>query len=427
MPAAPRPSASAAPALAAEVAIVGAGLAGATLALALARAGLAVALIDRAPPARQTLPGFDGRASAVSLGSKRLLAALGVWPRLAGGAQPIAEIRVSDGRPEGVAGWGGVSPLFLHYDHRELGEEPLGFMVENRHLRHALLAEVAASERILRLAPAEVAGVARGPAAARVALADGRELGAALVVGAEGRDSFVRRSAAIPVTTWSYPQAAIVCTVVHERPHRGIAHERFLPAGPFAILPLSGNRASIVWTERADLAEGFLGLSQPEFEAELVRRFGDFLGPVRALEGRWLYPLSFLLAARSVEPRLALVGDAAHGMHPVAGQGINIGWRDVAALAEVLVEARGLGRDLGDLGVLADYERWRRFDVLLMLAATDGINRLFSNDLGPLRLARDLGLGAVNAVGPLRRLFMRQAMGVAGDLPRLLRGEPIGP
>jgi 2-octaprenyl-6-methoxyphenol hydroxylase len=224
---------------------------------------------------------------------------------------------------------------------------------------------------------------------------------------------------------WRYPQTGIVCTVAHELGHQGVAHERFLPPGPFAILPLKHNRSSLVWTERADLAPALLALDEAAFAAEMGRRFGDFLGATRVVGARWSYPLSLLHAERYVAPRLALVGDAAHCMHPIAGQGLNLGLRDVAALAEVLTDARRLGLDIGAASVLERYQRWRRFDSVALLAVTDSLNRLFSNDLAPLRLARDLGLAAVDRLPPLKRLFMRHAMGTVGKLPRLLEGEAL--
>ena len=399
----------------AEVLVVGGGMVGLSLGCALAGAGVEVCLVDRADPAAKLDAGFDGRASAIAYGSQRALAGIGVWDGLAARAEPILEIRVSDGG----------SPLFLHYDHRELGDQPLGYMVENRHIRKALYAAARGHGRLRLLAPAGLARLERDADRVEAALEDGRRVVARLAIAADGRDSAVRRAAGIPVTAWRYGQTGIVCTVAHERPHRGIAHERFLPAGPFAILPLSNNRASLVWTERSDLAPGILALDEAGFAAELGRRFGDFLGALKVVGPRWSYPLALSHAARYTDTRLALAGDAAHAMHPIAGQGLNLGLRDVAALSEVVVDARRLGLDLGGTAVLAHFARWRRFDATLLLAVTDGLNRLFSNDIGLLRLARGLGLAAVDRLPPLKRLLMRQAMGMAGDLPRLVRGEPL--
>ena len=414
--------------LSVDTIIVGGGMVGLTLAAALGGAGLSVAVIDREAPPALLDPAFDGRVSAIAAGSQRILQGIGVWPGMAAAAEPIVDIRVSDGD----------SPLFLHYDSREIGEGPLGWIVENRFIRRALFAHLDTLPGVRLFAPATAAGIARDLGAARVELAGGTHLRAPLLVAADGRHSRIRREAGIRTAEWTYRQTAIVCTAAHERPHRGIAHERFLPAGPFAILPMTDappdpeagtplglHRSSIVWTERADLAPRLLELPQPEFDAELARRFGDFLGAVWTVGPRWSYPLGVLHAERYIDERLALVGDAAHAIHPIAGQGLNLGIRDVAALAEVLVDAQRLGLDIGASTVLARYQRWRRFDNVTLMLVTDGLNRLFSNDFGPLRLARGLGLAAVNRAPALKRFFMRHAMGTLGELPRLTRGEPL--
>jgi 2-octaprenyl-6-methoxyphenol hydroxylase len=399
----------------AEVLIVGGGMVGLTLGCTLAGAGIDVVVVDREDPARLTGAAFDGRASAIAWGSRQALAGAGLWDGMAAHAEPILEIRVSDGD----------SPLFLHYDHRDLGTEPLGYMVENRHIREALFAAAARHGSLRLVAPASPATIVRSATGVEGLLEDGTEIRARLAIAAEGRASPLREQAGIGVTAWRYGQTGIVCTVAHERPHRGIAHERFLPAGPFAILPLTGDRSSLVWTERAALAPGLVALDDDAFLAELSRRFGGFLGALEVAGPRWTYPLALLHAERYVDRRLALVGDAAHAIHPIAGQGLNLGLRDVAALAEAIVDARRLGLDIGGADVLARYQRWRRFDSVLLIAATDGLNRLFSNDLAPIRLARDLGLAAVNRIAPLKRFFMRHAMGTVGTLPRLVRGEPL--
>ncbi len=399
-----------------DVAVVGGGLVGATLSLALGGAGFRVALIDREPPAAKTADAYDGRASAVALGSKRVLAGLGLWPTLAPDAGPIRDIRVSDG----------PSSLFLHYDHRDVNDEALGYIVENRYLRRALATALAASPTIARRAPVALEALERADDAARLALNDGTRLAARLVVGADGRGSRVREAAGIAVTAWRYPQTAIVCSVRHARPHHAVAHERFLDAGPFALLPLKdAHHASIVWTESERRVDAMLALDDAAFSRAMTERFGDTLGAL-AIDGRrWTWPLGLHHAQRYVDPRLVLVGDAAHGIHPIAGQGLNLGLRDVAALAEVLVDARRLGLDIGDAGVLERYQRWRRPDNVALLIATDSLNRLFTTDAAPVRLARDLGLAAVNRLPPLKRLFMRHAMGLLGDLPRLTRGERL--
>jgi 2-octaprenyl-6-methoxyphenol hydroxylase len=398
-----------------ELLIVGGGLAGMGLAAACAGAGIETALVDREDPATLVDEPFDGRTTALALGSQRVLAGVGLWPEIAAHAEPIREIRVVDG----------AARQFLHYDHHLVGDDPLGFIVENRLLRQALLAHLATLPSLVHRAPCAVRGVTTGSATADAVLDDGSRIRANLVAAADGRSSPLRAAAGIHALTWSYPQTGIVCTVRHAEPHRGVAVEHFLPAGPFAILPMTGQRSSIVWTERAALAPGLLALGEDAFLGELERRFGDHLGTLEVVGPRWSYPLSFLHAARYVAPRLALVGEAAHVIHPIAGQGLNLGIRDAAALAELIVDARRLGLDIGASDVLEGYERWRRLDAVLLAAATDGLNRLFSNALPPLRVARDLGLAAVDRLPPLKRLFMQHAMGTLGELPRLARGLPL--
>jgi 2-octaprenyl-6-methoxyphenol hydroxylase len=302
---------------------------------------------------------------------------------------------------------------------------PLGHIVENRLLRQALMALAAELPTLRHLAPAVVERVERNGPRALAHLADGRRIGAALVAACDGGRSPLRQAAGIKTIAWDYPQVSIVCTVRHVLPHRGVAVEHFLPAGPFAILPMTGNRSSIVWTESVLRAPGILALDDSGFTAELARRFGDFLGPL-TLEGpRWSYSLSLMHAAQYTAPRLALVGDAAHVIHPIAGQGLNLGIRDIAVLAELVVDARRLGLDIGGPLLLERYERWRRFDNLLLAAVTDGLNRLFSNALPGVKLARDLGLAAIDRLPPVKRFLMRHAMGVVGELPRLVRGERL--
>ena len=403
-----------------EVLIIGGGLVGATLAIALGQAGLEVAVVDIRDPKEGLDAGFDGRVSAIALATQRVLDGLGIWPALAGEAAPIRDIRVSEGN----------SLFFLHYDHREAGDRPFGHMVENRNLRKALYHRLRDLDGVRFLAPNAVESLDRDTMGVTAALADGRTIRARLAIAADGRASQTRDDAAIRVTQWAYGQMAIVCTVDHEHCHDFTAHEHFLPAGPFAILPLMGDaerpghQSSLVWTERADLAPAIMALGEKDFMAELQSRFGDFLGDLEVVGPKWSYPLSLQFAENTIDKRLALVGDAAHAMHPIAGQGLNMGLRDVAALAEVVLDAKRLGLDIGDGTVLERYQRWRRFDNTLMLAITDGLNRLFSNNIRPLRLARDIGLAAVNALPPLKKVFMRQAMGLVGDLPRLLRNQP---
>ena len=395
-----------------QVVIVGGGLIGLTIGRALGGAGIATAVVDREQAAAMVEPGFDGRVSALAAASRAVFEGLGVWPRLAPDVQAIREIRVSDGD----------SPLFVHYDKREVGAEALGYIVENRWIRRALIEAVAALGGVRLLGGRTVTGLERGADRARLVLDDGRTLDAALVVAADGRGSPVRALAGIDALQVAYDQIGIVATIAHARPHRGIAQERFLPAGPFAILPMTGARSSIVWTERADVARRILALSRPDFEIGLRARFTDYLGDL-AVEGPvFSYPLTLTLAHSYALDRLALAGDAAHAIHPIAGQGLNLGIRDAAALAEVIVDATRLGLDPGATTLLARYTRWRRADNFAMLAVTDGLNRLFSNDFPPLRLARRAGLAAVNRMPALKRRLMRHAMGELGDRPRLSRG-----
>jgi 2-octaprenyl-6-methoxyphenol hydroxylase len=400
-----------------DIAIAGGGMVGLTLALALAQGGLEVAVADPLTRKQMEDETFDGRVAALAFASVRMLKVLGVWERLENNAQPIDDILVN----EGTLGRG-PTPFSLHFDHREIGE-PLGHIVENRHIRQALLAAVAAEQRIAFLPGTSAGALATDGNRAVLTLSDGNQIATKLVIAAEGRDSALREAQGIGTVGWDYGQTGIVTTVAHERPHRGVAYEQFLPTGPFAILPMTGNRASLVWTERTAQAQRIVALAEDEFTAELIKRFGMHLGEVAAVGPRWSYPLRLHLARHYVRPRFALAGDAAHTIHPLAGQGLNLGLKDVAALAETVLDAARLGLDYGRLDVLKRYERWRRFDSFALAAVTDSMNRLFSNDFPPLRLVRDLGLGAVDRIAPLRRFFMRHAGGDLGSLPRLLKGQ----
>ena len=411
-----------------DLAVVGAGLNGSLLALAAGDAGLSTALIDRVPLKSLTEAGFDGRTTAIAYTSQRLFAALGVWEDVARQAEPIRDIRISDAGHDGRA-----SPLYLHFDHREATPDardpaPMGWIVENRFLRTALLRRLADCPQVELVAPDEVIETSRTADRADLSLKSGRRMTARLVASAEGRFGSMREEAGIGARAWSYGQIAIVLVARHERPHRGVAQEKFLPGGPFAILPMGDgpdgeHRSSIVWTERADLVRRLLELDPRRFQAEFARRFGDHLGHVEPAGPRWWYPLGLVHADRYTDTRLVLVGDAAHGIHPIAGQGYNLGVRDIAALVEVLVDAKRLGLDIGAADTLERYAQWRRADNFAMVAATDLLNRLFSNDIKPVRLARGIGLAAVNRVPALRRFFVRHAMGMVGDLPKLIRGE----
>jgi 2-octaprenyl-6-methoxyphenol hydroxylase len=410
-----------------DVIIAGAGIAGASLALALARGGLKPLLIDPQPFAAQVAPTFDGRASAIAFSSFRAWDAIGVGDALRPHAQRIEQILVTDGRAPGPAS-SGVTPFLLRFDSAEIAaqfrSEPLGYMLENRRIR-AALAEAVAAAGIEVMAPARVQSVELEPGQARVRLGDGRELTAPVVVGAEGRNSVVRAAAGINAIGWGYGQSGVVATVKLEKPHQGVAHEYFLPSGPFAILPLTEDRVSLVWTEKTAAGEALRNARPEVFHALLKRRFGPFLGALEVVGPTFVYPLALQLAERLSAPRVALLGDAAHGIHPIAGQGLNLGLKDAAALAEVMVDAARLGEDIGAEAVLERYARWRRFDNVMLAAATDMFTRLFSNDNTAVRLARGVGMSVVNQIGPARRFFMREAGGAVGQLPRLFRGEAL--
>ena len=404
----------------ADIAIIGGGLVGLGLALALDRAGFTIALVDRAELSTWHDKAFDGRASAITATSRMMLQALDVWADVAEHAQPMNDIVVTDSRPGETA-----RPTLLHFDAEAKNGGPAATMLENRLLGEVMARAVAASHRIKVHAPAGAIVRSYDGGRAAVSLDTGDEIAASLVVAADGRGSRVRQAAGIEIVGWSYPQSGIVTTVVHERPHKGIAEEHFMPAGPFAILPLTGNRSSLVWTERDTEAERIMALDDAGFEAELARRFGKHLGEARSTGPRWSYPLAMQLAKAYVAPRLALVGDAAHAVHPIAGLGLNLGLRDAAALTEVCVDAMRLGLDIGSTGVLERYEQWRRPDNVSVALATDGLNRLFSNDNPALRAIRDLGLGAVDRLPQLKDFFVSEAAGLSGDLPRLMRGDAI--
>ena len=395
----------------ADVLIAGGGLVGMTMALALASIGQRSLVIDQADAAAVTDDRYDGRASAITASSCRLLQAIGVWPRLEAHAQPINRVLVSDGRPGSAP-----SPLTLHFGPAPQNEA-LGHMIENRHIRRALY-ETAGETPAIAFFKGRIADFSDGS----IRLADGGSLSAALVVSAEGKASVIREAAHIKSIGWTYRQAAIVTTVAHELPHEGVAHELFLPSGPFAILPMTGNRASIVWTETKPIAAAVMAMSDQDFADELRRRFGSHWGHAEPIGPRWTYPLSLHLARRYVAPGLCLIGDAAHGIHPITGQGLNLGLRDVAALTEVISDATRIGLDIGSLPVLERYERWRRPDNVALAVMTDGLNRLFSSDFAPLRFMRDLGMAAVGQIGPLRRVLTRHFMGDLGLKPKLLDG-----
>lgn len=393
-----------------DVCIVGAGPVGGTLACRLAAGGARVAVIDRAPLPPMEHPDFDGRAYAIAAGSRRVLMDAGLWDALPQPSGPILDIRVSDGRIGRLA-----SPLHLHFDHTQAGDEPFGWMVEARSLRVAINTTLAQYPNLHLFAPAE-ATVRRTARGADIAISDGTTITARLIVAAEGRNSPLRDQAGIRVTRASYGQRGIVCAIAHERPHNGVALEHFLPAGPFAQLPMAPtegapNLSAIVWTERTAAADRIAAMDDSAFTREVARRLGAHLGTIRLMGRRWIYPLSALHAQRYVDTRLALIGDAAHGIHPIAGQGLNLGFRDILALSDLVLAALAAGEDPGSPALLAAYQRRRRPANLAMLAATDVLDRLFSTDNPILRAARDFGIATVDRIPTLKKAFMRAAMG----------------
>ena len=404
-----------------DVIIVGGGLNGPALALALAQGGLRVTVVDSRPAPQRTEVGFDGRAYALAIASKRLLEAVGIWPGLADKVQPILKIVASDGH----AGQG-AGPFFLTFDHAEIEEGPMGFMVEDRYLYAGFLAAMRDQAGVTLMSGQSVVAQEVTGFGAAVTLASGVVMRASVLVGCDGRGSGTAARAGVRRQGWGYGQTAMVTAVRHARDHEGVAQQFFMPAGPLAILPLPGGHlSSIVWSESEAQAAAVQDLGDVAYLAALRPRFGDFLGEIALAGARFTYPLSLSLAERFVAPRVALVGDAAHGVHPLAGQGLNLGLRDVGALAEVLVEAARRGEDIGAADVLERYQAWRRFDATALALGMDRVNALFSNDNPVLRGIRDLGLGIVNAIPAARRGFIRQAAGLTGDVPKLLRGLAI--
>ncbi len=407
-----------------DVIVVGAALNGLAAALALggtkARLRLDVLVVDAKNPEAFASAAFDGRATAVSASARKMFEALGVWEAMAPSAQAMNEIIVTDTKSGAE-----VSPVLLHFDEGDMPRGPSAHMIENRHLHECLLRATRASDHIAFATGTAVASYAFSPGLARVELANGTGYRAPLIIAADGSKSPAREAAGIAMQGWTYDQMAIVATVEHDLPHHGRAEEHFRPSGPFAILPLPGNRASLVWTERKEDAKRILALPEEDFLRELVARFGNHLGEVRVIGGRHAYPLSVFVAREFVGARLALVGDAAHVLHPLAGLGFNLGLRDAAALAECVHDAVALGLDPGGDDVLQRYAIWRRFDTVLTAAAVDGLNRLFGNDNALLRLLRDTGLAAVNRIVPMKSGFVKEAAGQSGSLPKLLRGERV--
>jgi 2-octaprenyl-6-methoxyphenol hydroxylase len=401
-----------------DVLIAGGGFTGLTLAVALRQALGPTFTIALADPALGKSHADDARASAIIAAARRLFETIGVWPSVADEAQPILDMVVTDSRLNDA-----VRPVFLSFGGDIEPGEPFAHMIENRHLVAAL--EAKARELGIDLRATAVASFSPHPQKLDAQFADGTATSARLLVAADGARSTIRQAAGIATHGWQYPQSAIVTTVGHERDHNGRAEEHFLPAGPFAILPLKGRRSSIVWTEQTREAERIVALPDAAFHDELEKRFKLHLGEIEVVGARRVLPLGFFVARSFVAERIALVGDAAHVIHPIAGQGLNMGLKDIAALAEVIVDAARLGLDPGSATVLERYQRWRRFDTMTMGLATDGLNRLFSNRSDVLRLFRDVGLGMVERLPGLKRLFIREAAGLFGDVPKLLRGEAL--
>jgi 2-octaprenyl-6-methoxyphenol hydroxylase len=403
-----------------DVLIIGGGLTGLALACALGSSGASACLVERRPLEAMVEPAHDGRVTAIARGSRQLLERIGAWRHIVGGAQPILDIEVGEGG----------SPARVHYDHRAVGDEPLGWIVENRVIRRGLMDRLAELDGIEVAAPAEIAALERLPGRVEARLADSRELRASLLAVCEGRFSTTREAAGIGARRWTYGQTGIVCSFAHEKPHGGRAVERFFPDGPFAILPQTGtadhpHRSSIVWALRDDVAASVMQLADGPFTAEAQVRVGEELGALELASRRWHYPLTLVWADAYTAHRLVLVGDAARGIHPIAGQGWNLALRDVASVAEIVEDRIRLGLDPGDAVALERYAAWRSFDSLMLVAVTDGINRLFANDILPIKLARNLGLGLVERTPPLKRFFMRHAMGLVGELPRLMREDEV--
>ncbi len=402
----------------AELVIAGAGFAGLALAIALRQALGDAFTVIVADPTLAAAHSKDGRATAIAAAARRLFETVGAWDAAAANAQPILDMIVTDSKLQDA-----VRPVLLKFDGEIEPGEPFAHMIENKYLIDALVEKAKAEGVELRARPVVASQIS--DAAVDVRFADGAHVTARLLVGADGARSGVRERAGISFQGWNYPQSGIVTTVTHEREHHGRAEEHFLPAGPFAILPLTGKRSSLVWTEATKEAERLVALPDEAFHGELERRFGLKLGDIKPVGPRKSFPLGLFTARSFIAERIALVGDAAHVIHPIAGQGLNMGLRDVAALAEVVADAVRLGLDPGALDVLERYQRWRRFDTMTMGVATDGLNRLFSNHSDVLRLFRDVGLGLVERMPALKSFFIREAAGITGEVPKLLRGEAI--
>lgn len=389
-----------------DILIIGGALTGISLACALASRGLSVAVIESRDPKDIMNERSDGRTSAISLGSKKILEHYGLWEEIEHKAGPIWDIRITDGN----------SPFFLHYEHELVGSQPMGYIVENHHALTCLYAKAKTLPTLTLYAPGNYETIVRSARDVTVTLKDGTEIRADVLVAADGRASKVRESAGIDTTSWSYHQSAIVCNIAHELDHKGVALEHFLPAGPFASLPMYGGKmSSLVWTEKTGMESVFLAMDEAEFILEIEKRLGTHLGKITLASKRFCYPLSLTHAKTYTANRLALVGDAAHAIHPIAGQGFNLGIRDIGVLAGLLIETKQLGLSVGTLDILSQYEKARRRDNMLMITVTDALNRLFSNNNTPLRTARTLGLATLQKLPFMKKFFMQHAMGMYSD------------
>jgi 2-octaprenyl-6-methoxyphenol hydroxylase len=399
-----------------EITIAGGGLVGNALAIALAQGGLAVTVIDPLPRAAQVEAAFDGRTSAISQGSVRILKRIGAWAHIEPHAQPIHDIRVCEQE----------KPGYVHYSDQDVGE-PFGYIVENNILRRGLFTALEATPGITLISPNKVKGFTNNGGSITAHLEDGTDITSSLLIAADGRFSGLRKQAGLAHRIIQYGQTAIVCVVEHELPHHGLALEKFYPVGPFAMLPLKGNRSGVVWTESTEDAPKYVALPDAEFDAELQRRVGDAAtcvwGKVKSVGKRFSYPLALMHAESFIAPRFVLVGDAAHGIHPISGQGVNLGYRDVAALSELLIGQRKLGLDVGASDILAHYQQWRKFDSVSMTATTDLLNRLFMSRMPGMSLLRRAGMSAVNRMPPLKQFFIRHSMGLVGDLPKMMQED----
>lgn len=383
---------------------------GMSMALAAVRLGLSVVVVEKQSMPAQLEPQFDGRVSAIAYGSAIILDNTGAWEHMLPHAEPILDIRVSDGK----------SPFFVHYDHKEVGQ-PFGYIVENRYIRHGLHQAATQQPHLSVRENTTITQAQTSDTGVEVLLSNDETLSAKILLATDGKNSDLRQMMHIPAAEKSYGQTAIVCTIAHSEPHHGLAQERFLPAGPFAVLPMTSNRSSLVWVEPADRVNIYLELDEENFVQEITERVGDYLGKISVEGKRFSYPLSLSHAEYYIDKRFALLGDAAHGIHPIAGQGVNLGFRDVGVMEELLRKQLAAGGDIGADEILQHYQRWRRFDNVSMLGVTDGLNHLFCSSLMPVKLARGLGLWTVERMPALKRFFMKHAMGLTGDLPENVR------